>query len=129
MKVCITSESRDVITLADMPAVREIQRGEAENTMTPAEYLQMAAHVVTESNERFQIFNACASIAKNGRIWDYYGSNTAYLDIWCEGLAFNPYLGAFWIGAYVSDLNQITGEPSDILLKEHMFIREYLPKD
>ena len=129
MKIRITSESKSVLTLAEMPAVREIQRREAENTMTPSEYLLMAAHVVTDSNENFQIFNASAEIAKNGRVWDYYGENTAYLDVWLEGLVFNPYVGAFWIGAYLSDLNKITGDPSDILLTEHMFIREYLPKN
>ena len=127
MKIRITTDSKKLLTLSEMPAVREIQRQEAEDTMTASEYLQMAAHVASRSNADFQIFGASASIAKNCRIWEYYGADTGALDIWLEGLAFDPYEGAFLIGAYLSDIFNITGGPSDEDIRYHMFIRTYRP--
>ena len=129
MKIRITTDSKKVLTLSEMPAVREIQRQEAEDTMTAAEYLEMAARVASRSNAGFQIFGESASIAKNCRIWEYYGADTGTLDIWLEGLAFNPAEGAFMIGAYLSDIFNITGNPADDqLVRDHMFVKEYRPR-
>ena len=128
MKIRITSESKQLITLADMPAVREIQRQEAEDTMTPAEYLEMAARLASRSNNSFRVYDASARIAKNCRVHEQYGPGTGNFDVWLEGLAFHPLAGAFKIGAYLSDLWQITGGPSDeYLVRDHMFIKEYRP--
>ena len=128
MKIRIPAEMKRVLTLAEMPAVREIQRQESEDTMTVSEYLQMAAHVASRDNSSFQIYDASAGIAKNGRIWNYYGDGSGSLDVWLEGLAFNPCVGAFLIGVYLSDLQQVTGKESDdSQVRDHMFIREYLP--
>ena len=127
MIIRIPSEMKKVLTVAEMPAVREIQRQESEDTMTVSEYLQMAAHVASSDNSSYQIYDASASIARNGRVWDYYGDGTGRLDIWLEGLAFNAYVGAFLIGVYLSDLFQITGGPADDQVREHMFIKEFHP--
>ena len=127
MKIRIPSELKKVLTLAEMPAVREIQRQEAEDTMTVPEYLKMAAHVASGDNSSFQIFDSSASIAKNCRVCDYYGAGSGNLDVWLEGLAFNAYKGAYLIGVYLSDINQVCGGPSDSDIRNHMYIREYLP--
>ena len=128
MKIRITSESKQLITLADMPAVREIQRQEAEDTMTPAEYLEMAARLASRSNNSFQIYDASARIARNCRVYEQFGPGTGTFDVWLEGIAFHPFAGAYMIGAYLSDLWQITGGPSDeYLVRDHMFIKEYRP--
>ena len=127
MKIRIKPEMKKVLTLAEMPAAREIQRQEAEDTMTVAEYLERAARIASHSAGSFRIYDASASIARNCRVYNYYGS-TGSLDVWLEGLAFAPTVGAFLIGAYLSDIFQITGDASeDDLLRAHMYLREYLP--
>lgn len=127
MKIRIKPEMKKILTLAQMPAVREIQRQESENTVTVNEYLNMAARLAGGINLSYQIFDAAASIAKNGRIWDYYFDGSEDLDVWIEGLAFNAYKGAYLIGVYLSDINQVCGGPSDGDIRNHMYIREYLP--
>ena len=128
MKVSIPFTMRGVLTVAEMPMAKELIKNMREDNNFD-QYALSAARVASGDNDNFVIFNQTATIAKNERVQDYYSDNSGNLDIWLEFLAFSFFSGCFLVGVYLSDVYQITGEPSDILLKEHMFIREYLPKD
>lgn len=120
-------EVRDTLTLADMPKVREIRKQMKEDGNL-LDYLTSAARVAANGNFNFSVYDAHAFIAKNGRVSDYYTHDSGNLDIWLEGLAFDPFAGAYMIGVYLSDVYNITGD-NNSEIKEHMFIREYTPKD
>ena len=120
-------EVRDSLTLADMPKVREIQKQMKEDGNL-LDYLTSAARVAANGNFNFSVYDAHAYFAKNSRVSDYYTHDSGNLDIWLEGLAFDPFAGAYMIGVYLSDVYNITGG-NNSEIKEHMFIREYTPKD
>lgn len=128
MKVSIPFTMRGVLTVAEMPMAKELIKNMREDNNFD-QYALSAARVASGDNDNFVILNQTAQIAKNERVQDYYSDNSGDLDIWLEFLAFSYFSGCYLVGVYLSDVLQIAGEPSDILLKEHMFIREYLPKD
>lgn len=128
MKVVIPFEMKGVLTLAELPAAKElIKRMREDNDFD--QYALSAARVASGINDSFAVFNQTAKIAKNERVQDYFGDNSGNLDVWLEFLAFSFFSGCYLVGVYLSDVYQITGTASDKDLRQHMFIREYLPND
>lgn len=128
MKVSIPFTMRGVLTVAEMPEARAIIKSMREDNDFD-KYALSAARVASGDNDNFVILNQTATIAKNERVQDYYSDNSGNLDVWLEFIAFSLFGGCYLIGIYLSDVYLIAGQPSDRDLKQHMFIREYLPKD
>lgn len=128
MKVSIPLDMKSVLTVSEMPKARElIKRMREDNSFD--QYALSAARVASGDRDSFLILEQKAQIAKNERVQDYYSDKSGNLDIWLEFLAFNYFSGCYLIGIYLSDVYQITGTASDRELKQHMFIREYTPKE
>jgi len=126
MKVQIPHSMKRILTVAEMPQVREIQKQMKEDSYL-TDYLRSAARVASGGNYNFSIYNESAQIAKNARIENYYSGNSGNLDIWLECLAFDIFGGAYLIGVYLSDVFSITGD-NKAEIREHMFIKTYLPQ-
>ena len=127
MRVTITAESKRRITIAEMPIVRRIIAECKEDEFTAREYAAIAARMITGDN-CVEVINAEAQIAKNCRIYNQYGEDSADFDIWIDFRAYSKYKDRFIIGgAYLSDIYNICGiDDIDEEIKKHMYIRSFL---
>lgn len=123
MKVELTEEAKNYISVAEMPAVKQIIKDMKDDDNIIG-YAQDAA-CVASGWFGFEILKAEASIAKNCRVWNLYGENTGDLDVYLDIYAFNNYAGFYKIGAYLSDIWSICEDNAEEL-KEHMYIRAYM---
>lgn len=80
MKVTLTKEAMDYITMAEAKEARRIIKEMKDDTYIE-EYAESAA-VLAGGNDSYEILKADAKISKNSRVWNYYGDNTGNLDIW-----------------------------------------------
>lgn len=128
MKVQITRNTKDILSVSEMPAARQIVKDFREDEDIDG-YISSVARIVCGYNESFEILRSSAEITRNCRIQDYYGDNTKDLDVWIYGLAFNWFYGLIEIGAYVSDVFSITGTAEDKDLLQHFYFREYKPEE
>lgn len=142
MKVKITEDSKKILTLAEMPAAKKLIN-ECKNDGYTAEELAktaMGLFCYFKNKEleasgyypvysgQFKIFNAVAEIAKNNRVYDWWGEDTGHLDVWISWIAVNEYYGAVELGMYVSDIHHIMCdyEICDSIYY-NMYINEYQP--
>lgn len=119
MKIAITKEMKRVLTVAEMPEVRRVIEGMKEDTGIK-DYAEMAARVASGSRVK-SVMEASAGIAKNCRVRDAYHPGSGDLDVWLEVIAYTED-GFVMVGAYLTDIWQITGDNNDSI-KRHMFIR------
>lgn len=126
MKITFPKEMKRVITVAEMPMVREIMRNYNTPEEDLIEYAEMAARVVARNND-VRILEAKASIAKNCRIQDQYTDESGNLDIWIDFTAFAKGIqSSFMIcGVYLSDIWKIGPAEMNEYVKSHMFIRKF----
>ena len=124
MKAKITKESKKVLCLDDMNAVKEVRTCIEEDKLS--NYTQTIARIASKTNDVFEIFRADAEIAKNSRIWDAYG-DSKNLDVWITVYAYNSYVGFYEIGCYLTDIWEVTGDNSD-QIRNRMFVLEYKRK-
>ena len=126
MKITITETMRKVLTIAEMPAVKALQK-----QFKSEDFEWEAAHaaLIASRNNVSNVLKIEAEIAKNQRIHNYYGNNedSGDLDIWLRILAYDKYFGFYDIGAYLSDIWSADGKNSEEI-RSHMFILEFLPK-
>ena len=123
MKIQMTEDSRKIITLADMPAVRRLIREMKEDNYIK-EYGGMAARVASGEYDTFEILKAEAEVAKNNRVFNAFFDGSENLDIWCRFYAYNSYYGFYEIGAYITDIWNITGDNSDEI-RQQMYINAF----
>lgn len=123
MKVKITQDAKQYLTVAEMPKVREIIKDMKEDDGLN-EYAQIAARIASGENADFEILKAEAEIARNGRNWDNFSDGSGKLDIWIEVYAYNNYYGFYNIGAYLTDIWNVTGDNHEEI-RQHMYIRKY----
>lgn len=123
MKVTFTKEAKQYITFAQETAVRKVIEGFKEDTDIKT-YAKMAAQVASDSYTDFEIFKVEAEIAGNARVWDRYDEGTENIDVWLNIKAFDEFRGFYEIGAYVSDIWEIS-DNNRAEIKGHMFIRHY----
>ena len=123
MKVSITEDSKRLITLNDMPAVKamiaELKEDNAKdclnilantfNTATPKEY--------------------SAEISKNCRIYNRYSENSADFDIWVTVTLPETVENGKWViykvGCYLTDIWSISADNKEEI-KSHMYIRKFV---
>ena len=124
MKVKITEDTKRIITISEMPAVRKIISELREDNYLK-QYASCAARVASGRYDTFEILKAEAEIAKNARVWDAYGEGTGNLDVWVNIYAYNPYYGFYDFGVYLTDIWAISDDNKNEI-KTHMYIKSYV---
>lgn len=127
MKINISKNSKKVITLDDMPVVKQIIKDFKDDEITLKEYGLRTARIASGAyGFDFEILKASAEIAKNQRIYNQFCDNSKNLDVWFNFYAFNNYYGFYEIGAYLSDLWQSDGtEETYKYIRSNMYINHY----
>lgn len=125
MKVRLTQEAKKYITVAEMPAVRNIISDMKEDTSTVEDYAEMAISAAYDGRAyNIVIYKATAEIAKNQRVYNAYGENSGSLDIWITAVAYVNCDEFIEIGAYLSDIWQITCDNKKEIAA-HMYVRRF----
>lgn len=127
MKVSITKDMKNVITIADMACVREVLKTMQYDPTTAKEAAETAARIASGNND-VKVLEASAEIAGNCRVWDYYNFDgcSAHYDVWVNFTAIiaNGFGGIIMGGAYLSDINSADGD-NDEEIRSHMYIRKF----
>lgn len=121
MKVKLTKQMKEILTVAEMPKVRKLIEG-LRTELDVKEYAEMAARIAGCSCP--EVLKAEAEIAKNARVFNQYFEDSGNLDIWVRVYAFSEYDGFYIVGAYLTDIWASTGYNSQELRK-HMYIRTF----
>lgn len=125
MKVRITKETKKWMTLEQAPIAHQIIKNEKDDETTAAEYAEMAIRAVYFGSAwGVEVLKADASIAGNCRICDQYSDESGTLDIWIDTTVCVNDNEFIIIGAYLSDIWQITGS-FDQEIVSHMYIRRF----
>ena len=123
MKIKISTETKRVITLDKMNAVKALQED-----MKQQENLNLEAHSAVRlatGHTGLSVLKIEAEIALNNRVWNYFTDASEDVDVWMTVYAFDPCYGFYSIGAYLSDVWQIGPEERNDEIKAHMYIRHY----
>lgn len=128
MKVkAFTKEDKKYVTAYDVEKSRDIIRDMRDDESTPADYLLTAANCL-QGVYHAEVVNAAARVACNRRVWDAYSVGSGDLDVYVEGLAKVEYFdgsryGVAYVemGAYLSDIWQLTGSDVDDATTTSMF--------
>lgn len=126
MKVQITKEAKQWLTVAQMPEVRKMIADLKDD--------DIKSYVITmmnflEGNNFFnvKVFEATAEISRNIRVKDRYTDNSGDLDVWINFIAYGSGSDSFIRGgAYLSDIWSITGTEEDNKLKSRMYVARYI---
>ena len=122
MKVRITKQMKEILTVAEMPAARKMIE-DLRTDLVVKEYAEMAARIAGCKCPK--IFKADAEIARNARVFNQYSDMSGNLDVWVKTYAFSDYDGFFIVGAYLTDIWASTGY-NDEELRRHMYIRRFV---
>ena len=125
MKVAITNEAKQYLTLAEMPKVRQIIDDCKADETSVKEYANMAAALVYEFGG-YKILEATAEIVRHNG-YEYSDTNSG-IDVWVNFIAYNF---DFFVmgGIFLSDIWQIGNYDINKEIKERMYIKRYLPSD
>lgn len=122
MKVQFTAEMKRIVTVAEMPSVRSVIESERDDEWTAKEWAKMAAELVC-SHSRVKVLEASAEIAKNFRVRDAYGEDSADFDVWVKFTAFAD--DSFVMGGvYLTDLWTASADNREETIK-HMHVRRF----
>ena len=121
MKVRMTADSKRILSLAEAPIANRMIREMKEDESTAADYIKTAIYATGDSVE--EVYKAEAEIAKNCRIWNQYAEDSGDIDIWINAEA-RTRDGFIIIGAYLSDIWQLTGDNGEEIAK-YMYIRKF----
>ena len=129
MKINITKESKEFLTVAEMPVVKKIVDDFKTSDETIEGSVIILSHIVTGyTNNSIEIFKASAEIAKNQRAWNYYGdteTESRDIDIWINTTFFDKNDDNFYIvGAYLSDIWNASCDNLENS-KMNMYIRKF----
>ena len=128
MKVQLTQEYKKYITVAEMPTVREIIGDMKEDSSTVEEYAEMAIQAAYDGRAYgIEVMKASAKISKNCRVWNAYNDHSETLDIWIEATAYVNCNEFIMIGAYLSDIWQISSDNRKEIAS-NMYIRRFTEK-
>ena len=125
MKVRLEKEDKRYITLEEAPIAREIIASMKEDESTVEEYAEMAIQAVYNGNAwGIETIKSSAKITKNCRAWNVYSNNSSDLDIWIKATAYVNDDEFIMIGAYLSDIWQISGDNKKEIAS-YMYIRRF----
>lgn len=122
MKIRITRQMKETLTVAEMPAVRKMIE-DLRTDLDVKEYAEISARIAGCSCP--EILRAEAEIAKNARVFNQYSDDSRNLDVWIKTYAFSEYDGFYIVGAYLTDIWASTGYNSQEL-RQHMYIRKFV---
>ena len=132
MKVQITAETKKNISVAQLPAAREIVKSCAEDESSVKDYAASAVNVALKAatgvtNGCVKVLEASARISRNCRAWNNYSDDSDDLDVWIEATA-ETVEGFIKIGAYLTDVWEITGTDTatDAEIVWHMYVRRFV---
>ncbi len=125
MKVRLAKEDKKYFTMEEAPVIRKVIESLKEYESTPAEDAKTAIRAAYNGNaSNIEILKASAKISRNCHILDAYCDNSGNIDVWIEATAYlntNEYI---MLGAYLSDIWQITGD-NQLEIASHMHIRKF----
>lgn len=125
MKVTLLKEDKRFISMADAPIVRQIIADMKEDEFTPADYAEIAIRAAYDGNAYgIEVLKASAKISTNCRAWETFGENSGNLDIWIDATAYVNGDEFIMIGAYLSDIWQITYD-NQKEIASNMYIRKF----
>ena len=132
MKVNITKESKQWMTVAQLPIARQIVKELKENDDSADEYIRSAAWCwlwnVDKKGVCFdcavRVIEASAEIAGNSRVHDAYFDGSGELDVWLKGLVETDY-GFLRIECYLTDVWNIGPDDFNAQFPGHCFARYY----
>ena len=125
MKVRLEKEDKKYITLEEAPVVRDIIAYTKEDTTTVEEYAEMAIRATYNGKAYdIEVMKASARIAKNARAWNAYNDHSETIDVWVDATAYVNDSEFIIIGAYLSDIWQITGR-DDQEVVSYMYVRKF----
>lgn len=126
MKVQITKEAKQWLTVAQMPEVRKMIADLKDDDIKS--YVRTMMHFL-EGNNFFsvKVFEATAEISRNIRVKDRYTDSSGDLDVWINFIAYGSGSDSFIRGGvYLSDIWSITGTEEDNKLKSRMYVARYI---
>lgn len=123
MKITITAEMKKILTVAEMPTVRQMIEQAKQDDDTAKEYAEMAARIASDGYV-IKVLECSAEIAKNCRVQDAYTADSGDLDVWVNFIAYTT-KGFVMGGAYLTDIWNITGGENDEEIKSYMYIRMF----
>lgn len=127
MKIQINEESKKVLTLSEMPIVKEIIKDFKDGGDNLSWELETLKNIIGAD----EVIISSAYVTKNCRAYNVFGDESGNIDIWINTTLYNRYSsentgGAFYmVGVYLSDLYQATGDNREEL-KSRMYIRRFL---
>lgn len=125
MKVKLLKEDKKLITLADAAVVRQIITNMKEDEFTPADYAEIAIRAAYNGIvSPIEVLKASAKISTNCRVMNALTENSGNLDIWIKATAYVNGNSYIMIGAYLSDIWQITCNNYKEIAS-HMYIRKF----
>ena len=126
-----TKEDKKFITAYDVEKSRDIIRDMKEDESTPADYLKTAVKCL-QGVYHADIIQAEAKTACNRRVYDAYSAGSGDLDIYVDGLAkvetYESGPAYVEIGAYLSDIWQLTGDQDADMTTTAMFYTTWFTK-
>lgn len=131
MKVKFTKQAKTYITVAEAAEARKIIESLKNDDESATDYLRSAGNLANKmiNNSPFgidRVLEADAEISRNNRAWDNYHEGSGKLDVWVQGLVKADLDTYMEIGAYLSDIWNITGNNEmDADIIEHMYIEVY----
>lgn len=128
MKVTLLKEDKKFITLDEAPIVRRLIASMKEDESTPEEYITYAINAACDCPSGIDIMKASAKIYKNNRVWNAYSDNSGNIDIWIKATAYINGDEFVIIGAYLSDIWQISGDNAKEIASR-MYIRRFKEVD
>ena len=136
MKVTITKESRDYLTVNEYEKAKELvkqMRGDSTSAAEAAEYAARAILNTKRYSERSdfvkKILEAHAEVCRDYSIpWDYHGDGFGYLNVWIKATA-ETVDGFLKFGCLLSDIYALDGDDArNNALADHAYIRYYTEK-
>lgn len=127
MKIKVDEEAKKILTLSDMPIVKQIIKDFKTNEDDLSWELETLKNIFGAT----EIIKSEARISKNCRVYNYFNENSNNIDIWIDATFYENYSsenkgGVFYIvGAYLTDIYQSTGENWKEL-QSRMYIRKFL---
>lgn len=127
MKVTIPEHLKTVITIADLPAVREVITGCEE--LDIIEHAEIAARAIFGDNT-VKILEADAEITINERVMNAYSEHSGHYDVTITFMALGGmgyYKGFAIVDAYLTEIWKINSNDYTTIgeFKKHSFIRMF----
>lgn len=123
MKVSITEDSKRLITLNDMPAVKAMIEALKEESAKDSLFI-LANVFYAETPKEYT-----AEIAKNDRIYNRFSDNSKNYDVWVKTTLPETFENGkfviYKVGCYLSDIWEINADNKEEI-KSHMYIRKFV---